>query len=184
MICPFSPLGWPTRLLPSLRMGEYRIPRGPPQARGWATAFGVGAGGLIGLGKGHAWCFRRKPLQVSLTLVTRHSGFRRPTLATMFKLTVACPVILGLAISAVLNPGPVLRLEVLFWILAVAATELLPIPTRGGVQLSLSFPLFLGASLLYQPYVAAAIAPLGTFDPRELKRTLPWQNALFNRAEI
>ncbi len=76
------------------------------------------------------------------------------------------------------------RTGVPFWIVAVAITELLPIPSRGGVQLSLSFPLLLSALVLYSPMTAATVAFVGTFDRKEFNRTLPVSSALFNRSEI
>jgi signal transduction histidine kinase len=103
---------------------------------------------------------------------------------TLFKLGVSVPMIAILLVNLALNPDSVLHSDVLFWTLAVAVTELLPIPARGGVQLSLSFPLLLGAMILYLPLTAATVALVGTFDRKELNRTLPLPSALFNRAQI
>ena len=66
----------------------------------------------------------------------------------------------------------------------MAITELLPIPSRGGVQLTLSFPLLLSTLVLYAPMTAATVAFVGTFDRKEFDRSLPISSALFNRAEI
>ncbi len=74
--------------------------------------------------------------------------------------------------------------ELLFWTLVVAVVELLPVPVSRIVQLSLSFPILLGIGILYDPPVAAAIAFLGSFDLRELRRELPLLRALFNRSQI
>src|SRR5437588_9017150 len=104
--------------------------------------------------------------------------------ATTFKVAVALPMALAISLHAWSRPGSVFRRDLLFWTLAVAVTELLPIPTKAGMQLSLSHPLLLAALVLYEPLSAATVAFIGTFDRRELNRTIPAINALFNRAQI
>jgi signal transduction histidine kinase len=108
----------------------------------------------------------------------------RVAATTIFKLLVVVPMVAALVAHAALTPSSVLQLELLFWVLAVAITELLPVPTKGGVQLSLSHPLLLAALVLYPPLSAATVAFVGTFDRRELERSIPVLNALFNRAQI
>jgi signal transduction histidine kinase len=75
-------------------------------------------------------------------------------------------------------------LSVLFFIAAVTAVDLIPVPVWGGMQLSLSFPILVGVAILYPPPVAAAIALLGSADPRELRREVTVLMALFNRCQM
>ena len=103
---------------------------------------------------------------------------------TVFKLAVVVPIVAALTWHAIASPATVFRTDILFWVLAVAITELLPVPTKGGMQLSLSHPLLLASLVLYPPLSAATIAFVGTFDRRELDRSIPVLNALFNRAQI
>jgi signal transduction histidine kinase len=71
----------------------------------------------------------------------------------------------------------------LFWVFAVAIVDLFPVPWR-GMQLSLSFPLLIAVAVLYAPPVAAAVALVGSLDPRELRRAIHPMKALFVRSEI
>src|SRR5438094_9217918 len=110
-----------------------------------------------------------------------HHERRRMPVASVFKLLVSVPVLAVIVIHLVQDPSESLNWDIFFWTVSVAGTELLQIPTKAGVQLSLSFPLLLAALLLYDPISAATIAFVGTFDRRELSRSMPAINALFNR---
>jgi len=52
------------------------------------------------------------------------------------------------------------------------------------LQLSLGFPIRLGVAILYAPATAAAIALVGTFDPREIRGRRRISAALFDRCQI
>jgi signal transduction histidine kinase len=73
---------------------------------------------------------------------------------------------------------------VLFFILAAIVVDLIPVPAWGGMQLSLSFPILLGVALVFPPPIASMIALLGSADPRELRREVSVQKALWNRAQM
>jgi len=73
---------------------------------------------------------------------------------------------------------------VLFFILAAIVVDLIPVPAWGGMQLSLSFPILLGVALVFPPAIAGMIALLGSADPRELRREVSLQKALWNRAQM
>ena len=73
---------------------------------------------------------------------------------------------------------------VLFFILAAIVVDLIPVPAWGGMQLSLSFPILLGVALVFPPPIAGMIALLGSADPRELRREVSVQKALWNRAQM
>jgi signal transduction histidine kinase len=72
----------------------------------------------------------------------------------------------------------------LTWVVLIAAVELLPAPAWGGVQVSLGFPLLTAVSILYPPGVAAVVALVGSFDPREIRRQVGPLRALFNRSQV
>ncbi len=75
--------------------------------------------------------------------------------------------------------------QILIWIAAIAAVDLMPVPTTmSSVAFSLSFPIELSVALLYPPPVAALIALLGSSDQREFRGQLPILKALFIRAQI
>ena len=80
--------------------------------------------------------------------------------------------------------GSIPLLEVLFWASVVAVADLLPVPAWRDLRLSLGFPILLGVAILYSPPIAAAVAFLGTFDIREIRREVTALKALFNRAQI
>jgi signal transduction histidine kinase len=73
--------------------------------------------------------------------------------------------------------------HLLFWIAVVAAAELLPVPGWGGTQLTISLPLFIAVVLLFPPEIAALVIFLGSWDPREFKRQLTAERAIFNRSQ-
>lgn len=70
------------------------------------------------------------------------------------------------------------------WLVAVALADLLSVPVWGSVVFSLSFPLLIAAGMVFPPYVAGAIALLGTGEPREWKREISIGKAVFNRSHI
>jgi signal transduction histidine kinase len=76
--------------------------------------------------------------------------------------------------------------EFLFWVVLLTSAELLPVSLGFQTQVTMSFPITLAAAITYQaqPAVAMAIAGLGAFDIRELRRTIPLWHALFNRAQL
>jgi signal transduction histidine kinase len=113
----------------------------------------------------------------------RHDGHGSP-LALAFMCTVVVSVLLGLGFAAFSEPGSFLRLELLFWAVVLAAVELLPVPVSRVLQLSLGFPILLGIAILYTPLVAAAVAFIGSFDSREIRREITPLKSLFNRSQI
>jgi signal transduction histidine kinase len=81
-------------------------------------------------------------------------------------------------------PDDSLGPAVLFFLLAAIVVDLIPVPAWGGMQLSLSFPILLGVALVFPPPIAGTIALLGSADPRELRRAVSLQRALWNRAQM
>jgi signal transduction histidine kinase len=78
----------------------------------------------------------------------------------------------------------VFDIGVLFFVVAVAVVDLIPVPVWGGMQLSLSFPILIGVAIVFPPPVAALVALLGSADPRELKREVSPLMTLFNRSQV
>ncbi len=97
---------------------------------------------------------------------------------------VTLPVLVYLAVTLPARSDELLRGDVLLFALAVAIVDLIPVPGWGGLQLSLSFPILLGAAIVFPPPVAAAIAFVGSMDPREFRREVPLLRALFNRGQM
>jgi signal transduction histidine kinase len=110
---------------------------------------------------------------------------RYPGRVRLFYFAVSLPVVAALTTNAIRHPDTILRRSLLFWVVVVAAAELMPVPTRqGGLELSLGFPILLAVLMIYEPLPAATIAVVGAFDRRELRRTVQPSTSLFNRAQI
>ncbi|MCA1705054.1 MAG: hypothetical protein LC808_18050, partial [Actinobacteria bacterium] len=71
----------------------------------------------------------------------------------------------------------------LFWAALLAAVELLPMHMGMKIELTMGFVIILPVVMLYPTPVAMAIVGLGSIDPRELRREIPFHRALFNRAQ-
>ncbi|HEX5951528.1 MAG TPA: hypothetical protein VFZ96_11065, partial [Actinomycetota bacterium] len=104
--------------------------------------------------------------------------------SALFQVLYIVPVIVYLAVSLPDERDELFQTSVLLFIITVAVVDLIPVPAWGGMQLSLSFPILLGVAIIYPPPVAAVIALLGSFDPRELRLQMPPLRAVFNRAQM
>jgi diguanylate cyclase (GGDEF)-like protein len=105
----------------------------------------------------------------------------------LYEAGIAIPTLTWLIVSAVRDPHAFVEhglVNVVLWTVAVAAAELMPVPTSVPMGFSLSFPLELSAALLFPVQVAAAIAFAGSGDMREFRRKLPPLKAIFIRSEI
>ncbi len=107
-----------------------------------------------------------------------------PFTALAFRIGVVAVTIGWLAAELPGSADQVLTPAVLFFILAIAVVDLIPVPVWGGMQLSLSFPILLGVAVIFDPPVAALIAFLGSVDPREVKLDVSLSMALFNRSQV
>jgi signal transduction histidine kinase len=105
-------------------------------------------------------------------------------LANIFKLIVGFSVIAILARGILLKPSDLGDPWLLFWVAAIAAVELMPVPAWRGLRFSLSLPVILAVAILYTPAAAGCVLLVGLFDSRELRREMPVVNSLFNRAEV
>jgi signal transduction histidine kinase len=103
---------------------------------------------------------------------------------TIYQLAVTVPTLGGLAYAIAADPHVFSHPVLLFWVAAIAVVDLMPVEITGGMELSLSFPIVLAVALLYSPEVAMAVALIGSFDRRELKRQLPLLKAMFIRSQV
>jgi diguanylate cyclase (GGDEF)-like protein len=109
---------------------------------------------------------------------------QRKIVLYLYEASVYLPV-LCFIVAALLNaPREFGDWQLLTWIAAIAIVDLLPVPTQVQESFSLGFPLELAVAILYPAPVAAAVALLGSSDPRELHRAVPFTRALFNRAQV
>jgi diguanylate cyclase (GGDEF)-like protein len=108
----------------------------------------------------------------------------RRTKIRLCELAVTVPVIAYLVWQILSDPQPFTEWQLYVWTVAVAVAELLPVPTNVSMAFSLSFPLELSAAMLFPTPAAAAIAFVGSADPREFRGEVPPLKALFVRAQI
>ena len=104
--------------------------------------------------------------------------------APFFLWTIVSLVLVFLTLAAARSPKSLFQPKLLFWIAVVAVVELLPVPVSREIQFSLGFPVLLAVSILYPPHVAATVALLGSFDPRELRGQISLTKALYNRSQV
>jgi diguanylate cyclase (GGDEF)-like protein len=107
-----------------------------------------------------------------------------------FEALTALPVIGFILWSVIHNPASLSASDeggwqVFIWIAAIAAVDLMPVPTTmSSLSFSLSFPIELSVALLYLPPTAGLIALVGACDQRELRGEIPLLKALWTRAQI
>ena len=84
--------------------------------------------------------------------------FKRTPALRAYEAFVGLPVAGFILLDMIRNPEPFKDWGVLAWIVAIAVVDLLPVPTSGRFEFSLSFPLELSAALIYaDPSVAGLI---------------------------
>ncbi len=107
-----------------------------------------------------------------------------PTGLRIYELLIVVPTLLYLTAHAVIHPGVFADPEILFWTLAIAVVDLMPVTVGEELQLSLSFPIELAVAMVFAPPVAMLITLLGSFDPREFRGELPLLKAVFIRSQV
>jgi signal transduction histidine kinase len=107
-----------------------------------------------------------------------------PVALQIYELLVVVPTLLYLIAHAVTHPGGFADPTILFWTLAIAVVDLMPVTVGEELQLSLSFPIELAVAMLFAPPVAMLITLLGSFDPREFRGELPLLKAMFIRSQV
>ncbi len=109
---------------------------------------------------------------------------RQSTRLVLYELVVSAPLVAWIASQVLAHPHEFANPMLLVWAVGIAVVDLMPLPLTSNLHFSVSFPLQLAVALLYPPYVAGAVALLGTSDPRELRLEIPPLKALFIRAQI
>jgi signal transduction histidine kinase len=74
--------------------------------------------------------------------------------------------------------------KILFWFLLLASVQILPVSLGFGSEVTMGFPIHLALAMLFDPWIAMAIAGAAAFDIREFRRQIPIHRALFNRCEL
>ena len=106
------------------------------------------------------------------------------TATAVYQVVIVMPVMLLLLQGIYQHATEFERSDLLLWVVAIAAVDVMPVPAWNGLHMLLTFPIRLSVAILYPPYVGAAVAFVGSLDPREIKRTIPALRALFNRSQI
>jgi diguanylate cyclase (GGDEF)-like protein len=119
-----------------------------------------------------------------ITAGERRRAHDRRTRIRLYELAVTLPVVAYLVWQVVVDPQPFTEWQLYVWAAAVAVAEFLPVPTNVSMQFSLSFPLELSAAMLFPTPAAAAIAFVGSTEPRELRGEVPPLKSLFARSQI
>jgi signal transduction histidine kinase len=71
-----------------------------------------------------------------------------------------------------------------FWILLIAAVEVLPVSLGFGSEVTMGFPLHLAVAILFDPWVAMVITGVSAIDVREFRGQITIHRGLFNRAQL
>ena len=107
-----------------------------------------------------------------------------PVVQRLILATVAAAV-LGIAAALWLFP---VRQEIqgtagiAYWTILALIASALPVQLPRGTVVSVGAAPVLGAAFLGGPLAAAIVGIVGTIDPRELQRRIPWYGTLFNHA--
>jgi signal transduction histidine kinase len=90
-----------------------------------------------------------------------------------------------LAIAALQGPRllPNRPVDLILWVVFVAAAGFVPLSSGRGPSLAMDLPLLLAAAFLFGPLVSGLIALLGAVDIRELRREISWPRAIWNRSQ-
>ncbi len=81
------------------------------------------------------------------------------------------------------DPGVALHPILLGWVAALAVISLLPVPATQA-RVGMDFPLSMALAVLYAPAAAGLVTLVGSCDPREFRREIPFLRALFNRSQV
>jgi signal transduction histidine kinase len=103
---------------------------------------------------------------------------------TRLELTLILPLLGWLVWEAWKTDWTTVGWGALFFVLCIAAVDLIPIPAWEDIELSLSFPIMIGIALLYSPPVAGMIAVIGSSDIHELRHEVPFLRSVWNRSQM
>jgi signal transduction histidine kinase len=117
-----------------------------------------------------------------------HTAFRLELLLDhrVIHWSVSSAWIAVVAWKATSNAGHISKdaLSLVPWILLLMTVHLLPVTGWRSAQLVADWPIQTAAALVLPPIEAGIVAFLASIDPRELRRSVPFGKALFNRSQI
>lgn len=108
---------------------------------------------------------------------------RDPFPARVYEVAVIVPVV-AVAIHGVVTHPKAINIDLVAWIVLIAAIDLLPVPMYRGVELLLDFPALIAVAMLYPAEIACAALFVASFSMTEIRGTVTPLRALFNRAQI
>jgi signal transduction histidine kinase len=120
---------------------------------------------------------------MDMTSTAAVQGPRTSPSVTAYQVGVTGPI-LGLLTYLIVSRPQDIPLELIPWMVLIAAIDLLPVPTWQNLQLLLDFPLLVAVAMLYQPGAAGLALLVASVDARELKREVGVLHALFNRSQV
>ena len=98
-------------------------------------------------------------------------------------LVVLAAILIMLALpTRGIDPPPVSTF--VFWIVLLAAVDLLPVSLGHEGEVTMGIPINLALAVLFPPWVAMTIVGLASLDLREVRREIPILQAVFNRAQM
>ncbi|HET8569682.1 MAG TPA: hypothetical protein VFM93_11945, partial [Candidatus Limnocylindria bacterium] len=114
-------------------------------------------------------------------------GLERYSPATRgYVLAVIAAGLVALLLASVPVPAELDLGRLFFWIAITWVAAALPVRLPGGVYATITTAPVLASVFdpaLPNPFAACWVAFIGTFEPRDVRRELPWFGTLFNRAE-
>jgi diguanylate cyclase (GGDEF)-like protein/PAS domain S-box-containing protein len=113
-----------------------------------------------------------------------HAAVPRSRTGVAFHLAVFASTVAFFVVAGYRDPVELFRPVYLLWVIPMAVVSLFPITGESGTRVGLDFPLSMTVAALYAPASAALITFVGSFDPREIRRTVPVSRALFNRSQV
>ena len=116
---------------------------------------------------------------------TRRAGVDPPAARAFHGLVITSGLLVIAALVTFSPPGDTGEaLDWVFWTVLIGLVELLPVPAWRTLQVSMAFPLATAVAIVYEPGIAGLILLLGSSDPREFRREVPWLRAVFNRTQV
>ena len=103
---------------------------------------------------------------------------------TVFIWTIVAAALSAIALALIADPFELADPKLLAWLAVIVAIELLQIPTWGGAQFAVSDPLLIALAIGHSPLVVVAVAFVGACDPREFRREVTFQKAIWNRSQL
>jgi signal transduction histidine kinase len=114
----------------------------------------------------------------------RQAPRENQTRGRVFRLLVVAVDVALLLLALVSGSVHVARVsDLLVWALLVAVAGSITVQ-KDGYHLGFDLPVLLGAGLVFGPLVAGVLGLVAVFDVREFRREVPFELALYNRAEI